>query len=275
MKIAFIGHLCVDFIVVRGETTTSCGGGVFFGGIAAARLGAEVTLYTKCAVADRDRFVALDEAGVEVVLLPSETSTTMEDSFPTDNPDDRVSRVLSRAAPFTAEDLAGIEADVLHISPLARGEFPVELIPLARDHATTLGLDVQGFIRLVNQEEMLHQDWPEKIESLRHVDFLKVDHREAQVLTGQQKMRPAIADLRAMGAGTVMCTHAGGVWVGDDQGLYEGHFAPYPLEGRTGRGDTCTAAYLVSRPDHPPAETTHLAAEITSAKMQHPGPHRG
>lgn len=275
MEITFIGHLCVDFIVLGGQTRFACGGGVFFGGIAAARLGARVKLYTKCAPADRERFTELDAAGVEVILLPSQTSTSMEDSFPTDHPDDRQSRVLSYAAPFTADDLRLIDADVLHISPLCRGEFPSELIPLARARARTLGLDVQGFLRFVDDGEMVHQDWPEKRDYLRHVDLLKVDNREARVLTGETEIRPAVERLGAFGAKTVMLTHAEGVSVYDGDRLYESAFAPYSLDGRTGRGDTCTAAYLVARANEPQAAATRIAAEVTSKKMQYPGPYRG
>ena len=121
---------------------------------------------------------------------------------------------------------------------------------------------------------MLHRDWPDKGEYLRYVDLLKVDHREARVLTCIDEMEPAIARLRELGAGAVMCTHAGGVVVGDATGIYREDFAPYTLEGRTGRGDTCTATYLVARAERDTAEATRIAAEITSAKMQYRGPLR-
>ncbi len=276
MRIAFAGHLSIDVNVVKGTPQTVYGGGVVYGGIAAARLGAEVTVYTKCRAEDREHFSALDDAGVRVVLFPSETSTSIRNDYPTDNPDDRTCHLISRAEPFCAADLEQIEADVLHINPLTLGEFPPELIPLARERAEVLGTDAQGFLRVVGEDGgMRHQDWRDKATYLPHIDLFKVDVNEAETLTGFADPERATRRLFDLGVGTILYTHAEGVQVFDGTRLYGGRFGPYGLEGRTGRGDTCTAAYLVARESEAPAEAVEEAAAVTSAKMQYPGPFRG
>ena len=45
----------------------------------------------------------------------------------------------------------------------------------------------------------------------------------------------------------VLLTHRDGVCVFDGGTLHEGAFSGFTLEGRTGRGDTCTASFLVAR----------------------------
>ena len=57
----------------------------------------------------------------------------------------------------------------------------------------------------------------------------------------------------------------------------DGHFHAAPfwareMKGRTGRGDTCTAAYLGKRLTASPAEATLWAAALTSLKMEAVGP---
>jgi sugar/nucleoside kinase (ribokinase family) len=53
-------------------------------------------------------------------------------------------------------------------------------------------------------------------------------------------------------------------------------FTGFTLEGRAGRGDTCTAAFLVARERGMNLrEATVFAAEVTSRKMQYRGPFRG
>ena len=44
------------------------------------------------------------------------------------------------------------------------------------------------------------------------------------------------------------------------------------MRGRTGRGDTCTSAYLGKRLTASPAEATIWAAALTSLKMEAEGP---
>jgi len=52
-------------------------------------------------------------------------------------------------------------------------------------------------------------------------------------------------------------------------------FNPSNLSGRTGRGDTCFAAYMTWRLNHGIEESLRYAAALTSIKMEKPGPFRG
>jgi sugar/nucleoside kinase (ribokinase family) len=74
----------------------------------------------------------------------------------------------------------------------------------------------------------------------------------------------------------VVLTHRGGVCVCDGRELYESSFTGFTVEGRTGRGDTCTSAFLVAMQQQMGLrEATALAAEVTSRKMQYRGAYRG
>jgi len=164
----------------------------------------------------------------------------------------------------------------LHINPLWMGQFPPELFALARDRAPLLAADAQGFLRHVHEDgSSSFHDWPAKAEFLPYLDLLKVDANEARHLTDLGEPESAARALHDMGASTVLLTHAGGLLVFDGKQVCTADFAPYGIEGRTGRGDTCTAAFFVGRQTRDLQGATDFAAEITSAKMQYPGPYRG
>ena len=59
-----------------------------------------------------------------------------------------------------------------------------------------------------------------------------------------------------------------------DGEYYEARFFPDELIGRSGRGDTCIAAYTAKRLTAPPDEATIWAAAVTSLKMEAEGPFR-
>ena len=276
MKIAFIGHVCVDKNVIRGVTETFYGGGVIHGAVTSKRLGAEVSVLTKCAEADRERFTGFRDAAVDVCYLPSPCSTSIRNVYPSENPDDRQSFLISHADPFSAADFAALEADVVHLNPLWLGEFPFDLLPQLKRRAGILAGDAQGFLRRAGHDgKMTYQDLPEKRAVLPLFDVFKVDSKEAQILTGHEDVRESARAIRGLGPKIVILTHREGVCVFDGEEYYESPFTGFTLEGRTGRGDTCTAAFLVGRQRMSLHEATALAAEVTSRKMQYRGPFRG
>ena len=75
MKIVFVGHVCVDQNVVRGETETLYGGGVVHGAITAQRLGAEATVVTKCAGSDRSNYRSLGRMAKVCACAPAASCT--------------------------------------------------------------------------------------------------------------------------------------------------------------------------------------------------------
>jgi sugar/nucleoside kinase (ribokinase family) len=276
MTIVFVGHVCVDKNIVRGQTETYYGGGVIHGSVTAKRLGADVSVLTKCAATDWEHFTAFRDAGVEAAYIPSGASTSIRNVYPTENPDDRRSSVISTAAPFTAEDIAAVRADVVHVNPLWFGEFPVALLPQLKARTGLLGADAQGYLRHVDPDgTMSHRDLADKHDVLSLLDVFKVDAAEARVLTGQTDVRGAARAVHDLGPKIVLLTHRDGVCAYAGGEFFESPFTGFTLEGRTGRGDTCTAAFLVGMQGGDLRAATSMAAEVTSKKMQYRGAFRG
>jgi sugar/nucleoside kinase (ribokinase family) len=82
--------------------------------------------------------------------------------------------------------------------------------------------------------------------------------------------------LADLGPAEVVLTHRNGVLVYAEGCYHEAGFFPTELVGRSGRGDTCLAAYVARRLSASPVEATIWAAAVTSLKMEADGPfHRG
>jgi sugar/nucleoside kinase (ribokinase family) len=54
--------------------------------------------------------------------------------------------------------------------------------------------------------------------------------------------------------------------------IYEAPFSAKSFVGRTGRGDTCIANYLICRLWESPLESVRFSASATSIKMENEGP---
>ena len=277
MSITFLGDCCLDVNVVRGEPREEIGGGVYHGAVTACRLGAQVRVISKARHRDRRRFAEIEQAGAVVTWLSSASSTSIRNDYPSDNADDRISRVISRAEPFTLAEVEGLEADVLHINPLWMGMVPPTLLPALRQRSRVLAADAQGFSRVVAPDgTAAHTPWTRAPDYLHLLDVLKVDIVEAHTLTGLDDPREAAVSLLAQGVGTVLLTHHRGVLAARGAELREAPWGAWTLEGRTGRGDTCTAAFLVGlQRGDALADALDLAARVTSEKMQYRGPYRG
>jgi sugar/nucleoside kinase (ribokinase family) len=122
---------------------------------------------------------------------------------------------------------------------------------------------------------LVFRDWREKAEALAMVTYLKLDHAEAEVLTGLTDIHAAARQVAAYGPREIMITHNRGVLVYTGGQAYEATFTPRSMDGRTGRGDTCFATYLGRRLSVPPEEACRFAAAVTTLKMERPGPFRG
>jgi sugar/nucleoside kinase (ribokinase family) len=135
-----------------------------------------------------------------------------------------------------------------------------------------LALDVQGYIRILRENRLTFDEWPGKEAILRHVTVLKTDAVEAERLTGKSDRYAAAERLAAYGPKEILLTHARGIMVYHDDVFDEAPLVPRHVRGRSGRGDTCTAAYLSRRLRASPAEAILWAAALTSLKLENEGP---
>jgi sugar/nucleoside kinase (ribokinase family) len=270
--IAFLGHYTKDTIVLPHETKTVNGGAFNYGARVVVKMGLKAAVITRLAHEDFEVVDDLVRMGVEVFVTPTEQSTNLRLVYPTQNLDHRTVYNVGSAGPFTPAEIASVQACFFHIGASIRGEVPLEVIETLAQKGTRISLDVQGFLRVSRGGELVHEDWPEAAQVLELVDVLKADAVEAEVLTGRSGLREAAQALSEFGPCEVVLTHGEGVLVYADGHFHAAPFRTREMKGRTGRGDTCIAAYLGKRLTASPSEAILWAAALTSLKMEAEGP---
>ena len=272
--IAFIGHYTKDTIVSAKGTRIVDGGAFNYGSNVAARMGLKVAAITRLAKGDFHVVEKLKHLGVDVFAHISPQSTCLRLEYPTSDVDERVIviYVTSSAGPFITTEVENIHARAIVVGASMRGEVSLKVIEELAKKKTILAADVQSFIRVNDNGKLVPKEWPEKQSILSHLDILKTDAVEADMLTGTSNIRESAQKIANLGPCEIVITHRHGLLVYAEGQFYEESFFPKKLIGRSGRGDTCIASYVAKRLNASPQEATIWAAAVTSLKMEAEGP---
>lgn len=274
VDVMMIGHFARDILVVDGTATVASGGAVYYGGVALRSLGLSVAVVTRLHPADRPHLDEMTALGIQVHATDARETTGIENVYRSADMERRACRPLGFAGPFGRADIPDITARVCLVVPIVAGEVDLEL--LSRLSARMpVGLDVQGFVRVPVDGQLVFWPWAGMREGLASVTYLKADRAEAEELTGHEDLGRAAKALSAYGPREIVLTQSSGVTVYAEGVMHAAPFRSRTLEGRTGRGDTCFATYVGSRLGASPGEAARVAAAITSLKQEHPGPWRG
>lgn len=273
-----LGQVSLDINVDHtGHAVREVGGAVVASGFAASALGHKTCVLPKANPSEVDLKALFSRAAnVEVIPLFSPRCTSIENVYHTEDKEKRTCRAISRIEPYYLHELPDVDASVIHIAGLMRGDFGGEIIEWASARAKC-AVDVQCMLRCAEGPEgiMAFYDWPEKLKYLPLIHFLKTDAAEAEILTGLADRREAAKLLHGWGAKEVMITHNTEAIVYDGERFYAEPLVPRNLSGRTGRGDTCFSAYITERLTRPIGEALLTAAALVSLKMETPGPFTG
>jgi sugar/nucleoside kinase (ribokinase family) len=272
--IAYIGHYTQDTIVYPHATRTVDGGAFFYGCNVIARMGLRSAVITRLAREDWRVVDGLERLGVRVFAQATPASTCLRLIYPTANLDERTIELTSSAGPFTVEQVAEVEARAFIIGASVRGEVPTQVVAALAAKGAMIALDAQGYIRIARDGILTFDDWSEKESVLKYVTVLKTDAVEAAALTGKSDRYAAARRLAEWGPREILLTYSGSVLVCHDGVIDEVPLVPREVRGRSGRGDTCTAAYLAKRLSSPLAEAVTWAAAVTSLKLETEGPFR-
>jgi sugar/nucleoside kinase (ribokinase family) len=272
-----IGHFARDKIIVDGREEVSSGGGVYYGSIVLRRLGLGVAVATRLRPDDYPGLEELRRDGVEVLASPAGQTSGIANYYDSRDMERRTTHPLGFAGAFQEADLPDLQARVYAVVPIIAGEVDLALLKSLAGRGP-VALDVQGFVRVREGDDLLFRPWPEMEEGLSQVTYLKVDRAEAELLTGETDLEEAARRLAGWGPEEVVITQSSGVTVWADGEIARAPFTPRSLAGRTGRGDTCFAAYLGKRLSDPPGspqEAARWAGAITTLKQEKPGPWYG
>ncbi|HEY9008873.1 MAG TPA: PfkB family carbohydrate kinase [Ohtaekwangia sp.] len=274
--ICCIGHITHDKVVTTKSVVHMAGGTSFYFSNAIRNMHIKYTLVTALSRKDIHFVSDLRAKGIDVNVLPS-THTVYFENIYSGNMDHRTQRVPQTADPFTVEQLVDVQSKIFHLGPLLAHDIPVELI---KDLASRgiVSLDVQGYLRKVENEKVLAIDWTDKREALPYIDILKANEFEMEVLTGVKDVREGAKILTDWGVKEVVITlgSQGSVLYKDDVFYEIPAFLPKTIEDATGCGDTYMAGYLYQRLQGAALQDAgEFAAAMATIKIESSGPFTG
>ena len=271
--IFIMGHISLDENIFQGKTVYEVGGAVVHSSCTSHAIGHKTGILTKLSFADRKCLEAFTVPPEDINTLESKNTTSIRNTYHTEDRERRTCIALSIADSFEISDIPdNINSQIYHFAGLIAGEFHNEMIKFLHRKGK-IALDVQGFLRTVeNNKEMVFRDWKEKKKYLPYIGYLKTDAIEAEIMTGKKDRKEAAKMLFDWGAREVMITFNKEVLVYNGRQYYICPLKPRDLSGRSGRGDTCFCTYITERLNKDIEEALLFAAALVSLKMETPGP---
>ena len=270
-----IGHIDNAIMDYLGKVSRFTGGAVYYSSFAAKRSGAAVCVVTKLAEKDMGILDEIKAEGVDIVAIPCQYTTSVENIFETEDVDKRKVNLLTQADPFTIADIPDAETKIYNLAGLFVGEIPDQLIADLSKKNAKLALDLQCMLRKSEAGKFLWKDWPAKLTYLPMIHYLKADSLESEIITGTPDREEAAKILYGWGAKEIMISHSSEVIIYDGKQIYRAPFNPSNLSGRTGRGDTVFISYMTRRLTHGIQDSVDYACALCSIKMEKNGPFKG
>jgi len=280
-SILFIGHCTKDVITIHDETSNIPGGGVYFGASSAGyclkqekKEGVSLKVLTIGNPIDFEVInTEMKACGSDLSLIPDQFTTTFIHSFEDNNPDKRISSVGDIARPFTWDDIKDHHGKLFYVNPLFFGEIDPVLFINMKQNCQFIFVDSQGLLRHQRDGKIFLRPPQDLHATLENIHILKVDTTEAEALTGIKDSRKACLALLEYGPQWIIYTQSSGVELHTKDSFISSPFSSWTLQGRTGRGDTVSAAFLLLHfiLGYDAQKSLDMAAKATCKKMQHPG----
>jgi sugar/nucleoside kinase (ribokinase family) len=212
MSVYVIGHLAIDEVVINGKKRPiSLGGTAAFSSLVCSRFtdSKEVSIVSKVGPDFPEKFLDyLIRSGIntQFVSQVKRQSTRYRLEY---FDDERELTLKSVCAPITIEDFPKelFNAKLIYFGPIAN-EIAIETIISTKEQSNSIvALDIQGLIRhRTPKGELYFKSGPKIDELLEHIDIVKLDLKEAQIVTGASKFRQIVSYLSSLGVKMFLIT---------------------------------------------------------------------
>ena len=243
-----IGSATIDRVEQPGISAVKMGGVVTYAGITFRKHGLHTAVISNIATQDVGLFRILRQQNIQLFNGVTKTTTMFVNHV---DGDERWQEMPVRAAPITADQLQSTiqHFDHIYLGPLHPLDIERELLRLAPEKGIWVTLDVQGYVRRVENGKVRPGISEDLHEALLACTVIGADRTELQVILDAYQM--GIDELmNAYKLSEIVVTN------GSDGGrvvLMSGEVVSYKaprvksVVDATGAGDVFFAAYLVSR----------------------------
>lgn len=274
-----IGHITRDKIITPDNTVYMSGGTSFYmaHGMSALPHDVDFQLVTKVGKDQMEEVEKIRNKGIDTICFDSANTVFFENKYEEDS-NKRTQRVLAKADPFTVEEMKNIDdAKVYHLGTLLADDFPTDVVKYLSSRGK-VSIDVQGYLREVQGENVRAVNWNAKEDLLRFTNILKLNEHEMQVITNSHNPRTVAMQLHAMGVEEVIITLGsyGSIIYADNKFYNIPAYKPNRVVDVTGCGDTYSTGYLYMRAQGAGYEEAgKFAAAMCTLKLEHNGPFDG
>jgi sugar/nucleoside kinase (ribokinase family) len=244
-----LGHFAIDIItspkIVSPKQTL--GGPPTYTSVAAARLGAKVSVISKVGEDFQNNYIKwLEAQGVDLSRLKQVKNAFTTRFLLTYGNGKRKLQLLNRAPPISLKDIQHpFKTKVLHAAPIAN-EIETSVIAKLRGLTEILSLDPQGFVRTFDKEGKTRLTPWKAHQTLEIVDIYKSSMRELRMVATRKETFSAMKEVQDLGARIVIVTRGmrGAILLVDGEFYRIPACKPKVFRDPTGAGDSFIGAFL-------------------------------
>ncbi len=249
-EIVVVGHLSRDLLISPEITRETLGGGTAYAMLAPA-VGAKGAGIVTCVGDDfeQEYLGILKRSGLDLTGLKSRGPHTTRFVNIYDPAGKRTQRVEAVAPRLTAKDYSKqhLRSKAIHFCPLTASELDFSCLEQARASGALVSLDVQGFLRAIEGDQVVPREWDERDEVLGYVDLLKFDSQELKTAYGDIPKASAIEQITKLGPRIVIVTRdrRGSIVFTRDSRVDIPLVLAHKFVDATGCGDTYVIGFLL------------------------------
>lgn len=208
MEIVVVGHLSRDLIITPEMEKESLGGGAAYAMLAPSIGALGAGIVTRVGSDFEQAYIDLLK-NAELDLTGFRTADKLTTRFINeyDSQGNRNQRVEAVATEIRAPDLnpQHLKANIIHFCPLLH-EVHISCIESARSYGALISLDIQGFTRELVGDKVQSKEWTESDAILRHIDVVKCDIHELELIAGMKSEVSAVTHILSLGPRIVLVT---------------------------------------------------------------------
>ncbi len=168
--IVMIGNFAKDELIVDGVEEIASGGGVYYGSVVAERLGTHVAVVTRLHPDDFPRLEELRSEGVQVFATPAQGTSGIANYYSSSNMETRICKPIGFGGKYSLADIPDLKTKVIMLTPLFAGEADLPLLQALSKRAP-VAMDIQGFVRVPLENDLIFQPWAEMLEGLKCITY--------------------------------------------------------------------------------------------------------
>ena len=270
-RFMIIGPVTRDTIKRDGMSYHHTGGAVYFQSAVFSSFNKDVTAVIPISKSDTDLLKAFPE---DAHILPVFVEETMEfeNIYPNHDLNHRVQRARVPDNPVLPENLPeSMESyDAAILCPLSPTDIPLETVEHIAKHDVPIYMGAQGYLRHLNDEEIVLKPWADFPKFLKHVELLFLDEAEAGIITDFKghDLETIARQLSKFGPNEIIITRGDRgalIYSARSNELYRIHaFPPKQTMDPTGLGDTYMAAYASKKIEGYSSKSCGIFASMVS-----------